>query len=114
MFSDLRRMKAIVAKLKSHFTNWREWELNPIVVKELRQAVRSWAVTGMLFLFLIVLLGTGIIMLVSGTFDNDMNAAMGASIFSAFSGILTLASVVFIPLYIRSEEHTSELQSRLH
>ena len=45
------------ASIKSHFTNWREWELNPIVIKELRQAVRSWAVTGMLLLFLTVLPG---------------------------------------------------------
>ena len=44
-----------IARIKSHFINWREWELNPIVIKELRQAVRSWAVTGMLLLFLIVL-----------------------------------------------------------
>ena len=36
-------------------SNWRTWEPNPIVVKELRQAVRSWAVTGMLLLFLAVL-----------------------------------------------------------
>ena len=33
-------------------------ELNPIVVKELRQAVRSWAVVGTLLLFLIVLFFT--------------------------------------------------------
>ena len=25
-----------------HGTNWRAWEFNPIVIKELRQGVRSW------------------------------------------------------------------------
>ena len=39
-----------VTEIRNHFVNWREWELNPIVIKELRQAVRSWAVTGMLLL----------------------------------------------------------------
>ena len=42
-----------VAALKHRLAHWREWELNPVVVKELRQAVRSWAVTGMLMLFLV-------------------------------------------------------------
>ncbi len=88
------------ARWKSHFINWREWELNPIVVKELRQAVRSWAVTGMLFLFLVVLLGTAIVMLLTQSFENEISSVMGSPIFGAFSGILTLASVVFIPLYI--------------
>jgi len=41
-------MSTVFAKAKLHFTHWREWELNPIVVKELRQGVRSWTVTGML------------------------------------------------------------------
>ena len=48
-------MTANFAKLKTRLANWREWELNPVIVKELRQAVRSWAVTGMLLLFLTVL-----------------------------------------------------------
>ena len=48
-------MNAKLSSLKSHFTNWRNWEMNPIVIKELRQGVRSWTVTGMLMLFLVVL-----------------------------------------------------------
>ena len=48
-------MMATINKVKTHFANWREWELNPIVIKELRQGVRSWTVTGMLLLFLVVL-----------------------------------------------------------
>jgi hypothetical protein len=91
---------SILARWKNHFTNWREWELNPIVVKELRQAVRSWAVTGMLFLFLLVLFGTALVVLITQSFDNNNSGMMGSVVFSAFISILTLASVIFIPLYI--------------
>ena len=90
-----------IASVKSHLTNWREWELNPIVIKELRQAVRSWAVTGMLLLFLLVLFIASLIFLVTSTFDdNDTNMQMGAGLFAVFLAILTFSSVVFIPLYV--------------
>src|SRR5262249_27082793 len=71
---------------------------NPIVVKELRQAVRSWAVTGMLLLFLIVLFVASVAFLAMGSLDQD--TALGSEMFSAFTVILALASVLFIPLYM--------------
>ncbi len=88
------------ASIKSHFTNWREWELNPIVIKELRQAVRSWAVTGMLLLFLTVLFITSLIFLVGQSFEVSENIQLGGSMFSAFVVILAGASIFFIPLYV--------------
>jgi hypothetical protein len=93
-------MTATFAKLKSHFTNWREWELNPIVIKELRQAVRSWAVTGMLMLFLTVLFITSLVFLVGQSFEVSENMQLGGSMFSAFMVILAGASIFFIPLYV--------------
>lgn len=89
-----------VAAIKNHFANWREWELNPIVVKELRQAVRSWAVTGMLMLFLTILFITSLCFLVFQSFDVDQDTQLGGSMFSAFVAILAGASIFFIPLYI--------------
>jgi len=93
-------MTAHLSKLRQHFTNWRHWEMNPVVVKELRQAVRSWAVTGTLLLFLLVLFCSAVIFFVSQSFDASTNQRMGAQIFSTFSVILTGASLLFIPLYI--------------
>ena len=58
-------MTAAFARMKTRLANWRAWELNPVVVKELRQAVRSWAVTGMLLLFLAILLCTALGFLVA-------------------------------------------------
>ena len=93
-------MNSTLARLKSHFSNWREWEMNPIVIKELRQAVRSWAVTGMLLLFLTVLFITSLGFLVTQSFDVTENMQLGGSMFSAFIVILAGASVFFIPLHV--------------
>jgi len=89
-----------IASMKSHLAHWREWELNPIVIKELRQAVRSWAVTGMLLLFLLVLFIASLGFLITNTFDNDANLQLGAGLFTTFLVILTISSVFFIPLYV--------------
>jgi len=93
-------MNARLSGLKSHFTHWREWELNPIVIKELRQAVRSWAVTGMLLLFLTVLFIASLTFLVTQSFNVDANMGLGGSMFSTFVAILAGASIFFIPLYV--------------
>jgi hypothetical protein len=88
------------ARLRTHFAQWREWELNPIVVKELRQAVRSWAITGMLLLFLVVLFITAVAFLVTQSFNVNDNQQLGGMLFPAFLVILAAASVLFIPLYL--------------
>ena len=93
-------MNTKISAIKSHFTNWREWELNPIVIKELRQGVRSWTVTGMLLLFLVVLFITALGFLVTQSFDVSPNMQLGGTMFSAFVVILAGASVFFIPLFI--------------
>jgi hypothetical protein len=92
-------MNARLTALKSHFVNWREWELNPIVIKELRQGVRSWTVTGMLLLFLVVMFITSLGFLVTESFDLNPNLGLGGTMFSAFVVILAGASIFFIPLY---------------
>ncbi|MBC8094767.1 MAG: hypothetical protein H7Y43_03035, partial [Akkermansiaceae bacterium] len=93
-------MTATLSRLKAHFTHWREWEFNPVVVKELRQSVRSWAVTGMLLLFLAVLFCTALALLISQSFETTVDQRLGGQIFQVFTGILTGASLLFIPLYV--------------
>src|SRR5215469_1795482 len=88
-----------ITGIRSHFANWRDWELNPIVVKELRQAVRSWAVTGMLLLFLAGLFIISAIFFVTGA-DSDPDEQMGSSLFTAFAVVLAISSIFFIPLYM--------------
>jgi len=89
-----------LAGAKTRLLNLRQWELNPVVVKELRQAVRSWAVTGMLMFFLVVLFGAMVIFLVNQSIDIRENTQAGADIFSVFLVILAVASMLFIPLYV--------------
>jgi hypothetical protein len=86
--------------LNGRLARWREWELNPVVVKELRQAVRNWSVTGMLLLFLIVLFCASLVFLVNQSFSPYSNQLLGARVFQSFVFILTGASTLFIPLYI--------------
>lgn len=88
-----------IAGVRNHFASWREWEMNPIVVKELRQAVRSWAVTGMLLLFLAGLFIISCVFFVSGA-DSDPDQQLGTELFTAFAVILAIASIFFIPLYM--------------
>jgi len=92
-------MITAISRLKTHFSNWREWELNPIVIKELRQGVRSWTVTGMLLLFLVVLFLTSLGFLITQSFDVNANMGLGGSMFTSFVVILAGASGFFIPLY---------------
>jgi hypothetical protein len=93
-------MTTLFARIKSHFSNWRAWELNPVVVKELRQSVRSWAVIGMLLLFLAVMFCTALGFLVNQSFRVNEEQQLGGEVFSVFVVILTGASLLFIPLYV--------------
>jgi ABC-type transport system involved in multi-copper enzyme maturation permease subunit len=89
-----------LAGVKTHFARWRAWEFNPIVVKELRQSVRSWAVTGMLLLLLSVLFVVFMVFLVNQSFEVNPGEELGGSLFSTFLVILAGAGVLFIPLHL--------------
>jgi hypothetical protein len=69
------------------------------VVKELRQGVRSWTVTGMLLLFLVVLFIASLGFLITESFDVNPDMGLGGMMFSWFMAILAGASLFFIPLY---------------
>jgi hypothetical protein len=90
----------IPARVKTHFSLWREWELNPIVLKELRQAVRSWAVTAMLLLLLLVLFVVAMAVLVNQSFEVTVNEQLGGDLFRGFLVVLAGAGILFIPLYL--------------
>lgn len=81
-------------------SNWRTWEPNPIVVKELRQAVRSWAVTGMLLVFLAVLFFVTVGFLLGQSFNINPNQALGRDIFQFFLPVLSIVGFMFIPIYV--------------
>ncbi len=76
---------------------------NPIVIKELRQAVRSRFVAGALCLFLLVeLIATAIVLIgVEQTTVHNPSAIFntGRTMFHTIFGILTLVCFLFIPCY---------------
>ncbi|MFW5870995.1 MAG: hypothetical protein ACOC6C_00055 [Verrucomicrobiota bacterium] len=81
----------------------RLWEPNPIVVKELRQAVRSRFVTGVLMLFLFVeVVGAGIVLWNSslrGMFSISARLEAGRNMFRTLTTILSAATLLFVPIY---------------
>jgi len=73
-------------------------KVNPIVVKELRQAVAGKYVASVLILFLVVQLFTiGIFLLFSDTTADDF--AAGKGVFTALSTILLATCLLFVPIY---------------
>ena len=77
-------------------------QLNPIVVKELRQAVRSRFVSGVLLLFLAVeLFGIGIILLTTSSqhINNLVNYHVGRGMFHFLYVALSIACLFFVPAY---------------
>lgn len=75
--------------------------VNPIVVKETRQAVRSRAVVAVLSLFIVVLLiGAGAILLFSDGAMRNATESAGWETFLAFNGILLVVCGLFVPIYV--------------
>ena len=75
------------------------WEINPIVVKELRQAVRNWTVTTALLLLLVICFLVTIGALLGESANTVRSQALGPSVFSALISILMFVSLSFLPIY---------------
>lgn len=80
--------------LAARFNDW----LNPIVVKELRQAVQSrFVITALLILLAIQILAIGIYLLTAG--DLSFSFDSGRTVFMILFGIMLAVSMLFVPLY---------------
>ncbi len=75
--------------------------LNPIVVKELRQAVKSRIVMAALMLFLLLQLGILLVILVKGEYRtaNSLNLYAGRGTFEILQGVLLGTCMLLIPAY---------------
>lgn len=75
--------------------------VNPIVVKETRQAVRSRAVVSVLSLFVVVLVIAAMgVLLFSSSSRSAATEGVGWEIFLLFNSILLLLCGVFVPIYV--------------
>jgi hypothetical protein len=88
--------------------------LNPIVVKELRQAVRSRFVSGLLILLLIIQLAVVAIYVMAIPIDAE-SFSEGRQINSILYGILIFSCILFVPMYagVRLAWERSETQMDL-
>lgn len=72
--------------------------LNPIVIKELRQAVQSrFVVTMLIVLLAIQLAAVGLYLIFSNPADYDFTA--GRTVFTLLLGIMLVVSLIFVPAY---------------
>ncbi|MEM6391600.1 MAG: hypothetical protein AAF797_02375 [Planctomycetota bacterium] len=74
--------------------------MNPIVVKELRQAVNSRLVVGVLTLMLAVLWLIMMIALLDYDPRGGLDTSAGAELFSVFQGVLLATCMLFVPVYV--------------
>lgn len=106
-------MTATFTSFKSHFAALREWEPNPILVKELRQAVRSRILISMLMFFLGAIFLASVASLTRQVALSGDVLQMGRNMFDACLAVLSISTLVFIPLYtgirVALEKHQSDL-----
>ena len=79
--------------------SWLDDRINPIVVKELRQSVKSRFVVAVLMLLLVILL----ISLMATLMNMDLREVddgAGAELFMLFQGILLATCMLFVPVYV--------------
>ncbi len=91
-------------KIKERIIRGFKRGLNPIVVKELRQAVRSRFVIGILMFFLLFLVGgTGVTLLITSVNNATSSASQfgaGKSLFTVLFSVLMVVCTLFIPIYV--------------
>ena len=80
--------------------SWLDDRMNPIVVKELRQAVQSKFVVSILMLFLVILLTTLLMYVLNTDTIGQVTGNHGADLFQIFQGMLLTVCLLFVPFYV--------------
>jgi hypothetical protein len=108
-------MDTTFSRIKAHLAGWREWEMNPVLVKELRQAVRSRILTGALLVMLALLFATSLAAFVQQSYVRIKDEQIGLTICRVLLVILMGSTFLFIPLYVgfrlaaERQEHNFDL-----
>ena len=77
-----------------------QFDVNPVWVKDLRQASRSWTVTGTLLLMLLVFYLISLGAVIFGEAQNRAANYLGPTIFGTIGFTSLIAAYIFIPIYI--------------
>jgi hypothetical protein len=81
-------------------THIRDWEPNPVLVKELRQAMRSQALTGALMTLLALLFLASVALLAKQSALPDANPLLGRQLCRELLVIMSAVTFLFLPLYV--------------
>jgi hypothetical protein len=93
-------MATVSPILKAHFVTWREWEMNPVLLKELRQAVQGQALVTVLMAMLAALFLVCLYFLVGQGSTGGEEHPAGLPMVRLLLALLSTVSIVFVPLYI--------------
>jgi len=93
-------MSEAVAKPAGRFDFLRSIEVNPMLVKDLRQAARSWTVIGAVLLLMLIFFGFSVAFLLNGEFSSRSHNYLGPELFGVVTSVLMFITFVFIPLYL--------------
>jgi hypothetical protein len=105
--------RSLASAFRNRLKSWRHWEPNPVLLKELRQAMRSRVLTGMLLLLLAMLFMGAVVFMAGRSFLADDSQQLGQPVCRIFLVILTLSTLLFVPLYIGVRLAVERIQSNL-
>ena len=81
-------------------TRWLDDRINPIVVKELRQAVKSRFIVGVLLLMLAILVATLLLFVMNEPNLGLASSGEGRDLFMIFQATLLGLTMLFVPVYL--------------
>ncbi|GEM_PF-6311544 len=79
---------------------WQEWEINPVLLKELRQGMRSRAIIVGLMGTMVVQLSVFVLFLMRAALSERLDDYLGLQVWGWQVFILTVASLFLIPFYV--------------
>jgi len=88
------------SRFKNWIASWRDWEWNPVVLKELRQAARNRMLLNILLIALALLFLVFLFFLLRNDLLPIGNQPLGRPVFSALLSIQAAISILFVPAYI--------------
>ncbi|MDP7012305.1 MAG: hypothetical protein QF685_13120 [Verrucomicrobiota bacterium] len=96
-------MSSVAAKPKpasGRFAFLRYMEVNPVLIKDLRQAAHSWTVIGSVMLMMVVFYFIAVAFLLNGEFSDRSRNYMGPALYGSVSIVMMITTFCFIPIYV--------------
>ena len=82
------------------FAFLRYLEINPVLIKDLRQAAHSWTVIGSVMLMMVVFYFIAVAFLLNGEFSSRSRNYMGPALYGSVSIVMMITTFCFIPIYV--------------